>query len=81
MPVYHKFPQCHHIMVNGALCGSPAMKAKRFCYYHYYTPKPHHTLAIPLLDEGRALQVTVAGVLEGIQNKSLDMKQAYLMLY
>jgi len=27
-------PTCAHIKANGVLCGSPAMRRSRFCYYH-----------------------------------------------
>jgi hypothetical protein len=26
--------RCRHIRTNGTQCGSPALKKKRFCYYH-----------------------------------------------
>jgi hypothetical protein len=27
-------PRCRHIKVNGTQCGSPAVRSKRFCFYH-----------------------------------------------
>jgi len=39
------FPnRCQHIKVNGTLCGSPALRRNRFCYFH----KLHHEELIQL---------------------------------
>src|SRR5271169_1633369 len=39
------FPnRCQHIKVNGTLCGSPALRRNRFCYFH----KLHHEETIEL---------------------------------
>jgi|SRR5580704_10051359 pyruvate/2-oxoglutarate dehydrogenase complex dihydrolipoamide acyltransferase (E2) component len=39
------FPnRCQHIKVNGTLCGSPALRRNRFCYFH----KLHHEERIEL---------------------------------
>ena len=28
-------PRCQHVKVNGVQCGSPALRHKRFCYFHH----------------------------------------------
>jgi hypothetical protein len=28
-------PRCQHVKVNGLQCGSPALRHKRFCYFHH----------------------------------------------
>jgi len=33
--------QCMHIMVDGAHCGSPAMRHHRFCYNHKRQHEQH----------------------------------------
>ena len=32
--------QCRHILASGLRCGSPALKAENFCYYHHTTRRP-----------------------------------------
>ena len=29
-----QYPECDHILTNGRICGSPAIKGSNFCYYH-----------------------------------------------
>ena len=30
-----EIPRCQHVKVNGVQCGSPALRHKRFCYFHH----------------------------------------------
>jgi hypothetical protein len=32
--------QCRHVFTDGRRCGSPALRAQSFCYYHHTTRKP-----------------------------------------
>ena len=32
--IFHKPRQCEHIKVDGEFCGSPALRGRRYCYFH-----------------------------------------------
>lgn len=80
MPDAPKFHTCHHNKSDGIRCGSPSLKGKRYCYYHYTCPKPHHTRPMPLLDEPQAVHNVLEEVLTGLCNNTLDSTRAHLML-
>ena len=29
------YPTCNHLKEDGALCGSPALRGKKLCFYHH----------------------------------------------
>ena len=57
------YPECRHIMPNGAKCHSPAMRAMAYCYFH--TPERRSAqgraqkkpLKLPALDDRAAIQI------------------------
>jgi hypothetical protein len=89
------FPnRCQHIKVNGTLCGSPALRRNRFCYFH----KLHHeerivlnadrarrrrnvTIALPVLEDANSIQVTLMQIMRLIAAGQIDGKSAGLLLY
>ena len=49
------FPnRCQHIRVNGTLCGSPALRRNRFCYFHKLHHEERVELNLDRLKEARA---------------------------
>jgi hypothetical protein len=89
------FPnRCQHIKVNGTLCGSPALRRNRFCYFH----KLHHeerlvlntdrarrsrnvTIDLPVLEDANAIQVSLMQIMRLIITGQIDGKNAGLLLY
>lgn len=89
------FPnRCQHIKVNGTLCGSPAMRRNRFCYFH----KLHHeetiqlnadrarrkrnvTIELPVLEDANSIQVMLMQIMRLIITGQIDGKSAGLLLY
>ena len=92
------FPnRCQHIKVNGTLCGSPALRRNRFCYFH----KLHHeeliqlnldraktararrniAVTLPVLEDANSIQVTLMQVMRLILTGQIDGKNAGLLLY
>ncbi|MGA9509584.1 MAG: hypothetical protein WBV55_13285 [Candidatus Sulfotelmatobacter sp.] len=86
--------QCMHIMVDGAHCGSPAMRRNRFCYNH----KRQHEqiqalnadrarasrnpdLTLPVLEDASSIQVSLTQVMRLLAVGQIDRKTASLMLY
>jgi len=92
------FPnRCQHIKVNGTLCGSPALRRNRFCYFH----KLHHeesielnldrlksarrsrrvTVELPVLEDANSIQVSLMQIMRLIIAGQIDGKTAGLLLY
>jgi hypothetical protein len=89
------FPnRCQHIKVNGTLCGSPALRRNRFCYFH----KLHHeetiqlntdrarrrrnvTIELPVLEDANSIQVMLMQIMRLIITGQIDGKNAGLLLY
>jgi hypothetical protein len=86
--------QCLHIMVDGAQCGSPAMRHNRFCYNH---KRQHEQLlalnadqarnsrnppfTLPLLEDASSIQVALTQVMRLLAAGKIERKTASLMLY
>jgi len=83
-----------HFMVDGAQCGSPAMRRNRFCYHHKRqreqllavnaerarnSRNPPFTL--PLLEDASSIQVSLTQIMRLLAAGQLDRKSASLMLY
>jgi hypothetical protein len=86
--------RCQHIKVNGTQCGSPALKRRRFCFFHNRwreariefcqsgTPAQAITsIDLPVLEDANSVQVAIMQVLRLILAKQLEPKIAGLLLY
>ena len=78
MIVPAKIPICNHIKTDGVRCGSPALKGKRSCYYHYARPRVQYRQPELKMDDPRALQSAVGVVLEGLRTNTLDSERAQI---
>jgi hypothetical protein len=84
-------PRCQHVKVNGTQCGSPALRRKRFCYFHdNYRQTQARLMAaqsevclsnLPLLEDANSVQVAVMHVIHLLGSGKLDTKVAGLMLF
>jgi hypothetical protein len=83
-----------HIMVDGANCGSPAMRGNRFCYHHKrqreqriavsterarVNRNPQFTL--PVLEDSDSIQLSLAKIMQLLAAGQIERKTASLMLY
>ena len=75
------YPRCQHIHLKGVRCGSPALRGHEHCYFHNRVRKVHRGVAIPLLEEPAAIQVSVTEILRALAARDLDHRTANLMLY
>lgn len=80
MIVPSKIPVCQRTKPDGHRCGSPALKGKRFCYYHYGLPLAR-IRPIADLTDAASLQTAIADVLDGLRNRTIEKQQAHLVLY
>ena len=72
--------QCEHVKVNGVRCGSPALRTRRLCYFHFMSRVPRIEL-VPILEDGNAIQAGVLQIIHGMLAGRLDTKRAALALY
>jgi hypothetical protein len=86
-------PRCQHIKVNGTQCGSPAVRDRRFCFFH----KKWHdqrivinsaqarqsppTLDLPVLEDANSIQVALMQVMRLLISHQIAHKTAGLLLY
>ncbi len=72
--------RCEHVKSNGVRCGSPALRGRRFCYYHYNLAGPRVNV-FPLLEDGNAIQLELGEIIRGLVDERIDTKRAALILY
>ena len=84
-------PRCTHIKTNGTQCGSPALRGRRFCFFHKnwqgqriaLNAQPAFPLSftMPVLEDADSVQVALMQVMRLILAGQLDPKIAGLLLY
>jgi len=82
--------QCHHIKTSGVRCGSPALRHRRYCYYHQRS-RPvlidcggrdkAAFIALPPLEDAHAIQCAIHGVARQLLAGAISQKTAGLMFY
>jgi hypothetical protein len=83
-----------HIMVDGAHCGSPAMRHNRFCYHHKRQHEQRIALSadrarnsrtlpftLPVLEDASSIQVSLTQIMRLLADGQIERKTASLMLY
>jgi hypothetical protein len=85
-------PRCTHIKTNGTQCGSPALRGRRFCFFHKNwhgqriqlnaQPAPlDHNFTLPVLEDANAIQVALMQVMQLLLSGQIEHKTAGLLLY
>jgi hypothetical protein len=84
-------PRCTHIKTNGTQCGSPALRGRRFCFFHKNwqgqriqlnaQPAAPLSFTMPVLEDADSVQVALMQVMRLILGGQLDPKIAGLLLY
>jgi hypothetical protein len=84
-------PRCTHIKTNGTQCGSPALRGRRFCFFHKnwqgqrialnVLPAAPLSFTMPVLEDADSVQVALMQVMRLILAGQLDPKIAGLLLY
>src|SRR6266478_8713834 len=84
-------PRCTHIKTNGTQCGCPALRERRFCYFHEKwqgqqialkaeQPSEPLTFTMPLLEDGDSVQIALMQIIRLIAAGQLEPKTARLLL-
>ena len=84
-----KIPQCEHIKANGLRCGSPALRQRRYCYFHFCAhdlrrrrrQHPNAPFVLPLLEDANSIQMAIQQVAEAVLEERIDNKRAGLLLF
>ena len=74
-------PRCQYIKTDGRRCGSPALKTKRWCYFHYEVNRPTYNLDIPPLEDGDAVQLALTDLARAVADSRIELKQGALLAY
>ena len=85
--------RCEHIKTNGTQCGSPALRGKRFCYFHKRWRDTRidvndtrarlgrSLVDMPVLEDAEAVQVSLMQIMRLILARQVEPKTAGLLLY
>jgi hypothetical protein len=85
-------PRCTHIKTNGTQCGSPALRGRRFCFFHKNwrgqriqldakLPAVPATFTLPVLEDANSVQIALMQVIHLLLSGRIDSKTAGLLLY
>lgn len=82
------FHRCEHIKVNGIQCGSPALRAKRRCFFHeqcvFVSTKTEtglpELISISALEDANSIQLGIAEVIRMLVMKYIDPPIGALLL-
>jgi len=91
MPNYPN--RCQHLHTNGTQCGSPALRRKRFCYFHkryqderirLNTDRRRRgvaTFILPVLEDANSIQMSLMQIMRLLLTGQIEHKTASLLLY
>jgi hypothetical protein len=87
------YKYCQHVKENGTFCTSPALRSRKYCYFHLRwrgrrlslaqarsQGKPWN-LVLPPLEDMQAVQASLIQVVEALAAGCLDPQRAGLILY
>ncbi len=82
---------CNHVKTNGAVCESPALKGKPYCYFHTASrdraarqrraARSQQPFQLPLLEDANSIQLAIGETLNALLSGQIDHKTAGLILY
>ena len=88
-----QFESCRHVKPDGAYCGSPALRDRKYCYYHLMERGRRlrraralrdnlpYRLEIPCLDNLYAVRTALTDIAQAIAAGQLDPRAAGKLLY
>ncbi|MGH9532794.1 MAG: hypothetical protein ACRD2Q_10420 [Terriglobales bacterium] len=79
--IHPNVPQCHYIKTDGRRCGSPALRQRRFCYFHYEVNRPTVELGIPPLEDADSIQLALTDLARAVAQDRFDQKRAGILAY
>ena len=88
-----QYETCHHVHPDGAYCGSPALRDRKYCYYHLMERARRlrraralrddvpYRLQIQSLDNPYAIRTAVTEIAQALTSGQLDPRAAGKLLY
>jgi hypothetical protein len=84
--------RCQHLKVNGTQCGSPALRNKRYCFFHKEwrekrlqinanIRRERAGVTLPVLEDANSIQVALMQVMRLLITQQIEHKTAGLLLY
>jgi hypothetical protein len=84
--------RCQHIKTVGTQCGSPALRNKKYCFYHQeYRPIPVECYSegqyatgeidLPFFEDAHSIQNVLRQVVQMVMQKRIERRTASLLLY
>jgi hypothetical protein len=84
--------RCQHLKINGSQCGCPALRRKRFCFFHNRFQEERlklaqdkrrrpATIVLPVLEDANSIQVALMQVMRLLITHQIEHKTASLLLY
>src|SRR5437762_12730192 len=81
--------QCEHIKANGLRCGSPSLRQRRYCYFHFCAhdlrrrrrQQPNAPFVLTLLEDANSSQMAIQQVAVAVLEERIDNKRAGLVLF
>ncbi len=84
-------PRCQHVKINGTQCGCPALRRRRFCFFHRRVEEQRARIAadqfaqkpfeVPVLEDANSVQMGLMQVMQMLALRRIEPKTAGLMLY
>jgi hypothetical protein len=88
---FENVPRCQHVKINGTQCGSPALRRRRYCFFHERIQRERAKIAadtsaqrgfdLPLLEDANSVQVALMKTIQMLGSGRLDHRTAGLILY
>ena len=88
-----QYETCHHVKEDGAYCGSPHLRDRKYCYYHLrqrgrrlrraraLRENVPYRLEIPPLDNLYAVRSAITEIAQALGSGQLDARTAGKLLY
>jgi len=93
MPLYPEIiARCQHIKINGTQCASPALRRRKFCYFHKQfrqkqleinssVQQQRWKVTLPVLEDANSIQMGLAQIMRLLITRQVDHRTAGLLLY
>ncbi len=87
------YEECRHIKTSGTRCGSPALKGRAYCYFHFRTHQQRHRAVdryaefvsykfdVAVLEDRAAIQIAISEVVAAMARDYMDHKRGGKILY